>query len=126
MEKPRILVVEDDAEARRTVLDFLELEGYAIDAVSSTAEALERLSGQLYPVVISDIYIDRQSGLDVLKAARARDPECAVILMTGRGSMETVMEATRGGAFDYIAKPFELDRLLDAVKRAEASHEVAP
>ncbi|MBI3696220.1 MAG: sigma-54-dependent Fis family transcriptional regulator [Acidobacteria bacterium] len=122
MEKPRILVVEDDAEARRTVLDFLELEGYSIDAVSSTDEALEKLSGAFYPVVISDIYIDRHSGLDILKAARARDPECAVILMTGRGSMETVMAATRGGAFDYIAKPFELDRLLDAVKRAEASH----
>ena len=122
MEKARILVVEDDAEARRTVLDFLELEGYSIDAVSSTAEALEKLAGGLYPVVITDIYIDQKSGLDILKAARARDPECAVILMTGRGSMETVMEATRGGAFDYIAKPFELDRLLDAVKRAEASH----
>ena len=71
--------------------------------------------------MISDIYIDERTGLDVLQTARQRNPNCAVILMTGRGSMETVMAATRGGAFDYIAKPFELDRMLDTIKRAEAS-----
>src|SRR5690606_14883166 len=58
---------------------------------------------------------------DVLDAAKAADPDCAVILMTGRGSMETVMAATRSGAFDYIAKPFELDALLNLVQKAEAS-----
>src|SRR5262249_2425665 len=66
-------------------------------------------------------YIDRQTGLDVLEAARRRDPSCAVILMTARGTMETVMAATRGGAFDYIAKPFDLDRMLETVKRAETA-----
>jgi DNA-binding NtrC family response regulator len=56
-----------------------------------------------------------------LESARKNNPNCAVILMTGRGSIETVMKATQGGAFDYIAKPFELDRMLDTVKRAEPS-----
>ncbi len=121
MEKPRLLLVEDDDGVRTTVTTFLECEGYAIDPVSSTAQALEKLAGGDYDIVISDIYIDKQTGLDVLKAARERDPDCAVILMTARGTMETVMQATRGGAFDYIAKPFDLDRLLDAVKRAEAA-----
>ena len=73
------------------------------------------------PIVISDIYIDNRTGLDVLEAARRKDPACSVILMTARGTMETVMAATRGGAFDYIAKPFELDRMLETVKRAEAA-----
>jgi DNA-binding NtrC family response regulator len=59
--------------------------------------------------------------LDVLATARQKNPNCAVILMTARGTIETVMKATQGGAFDYIAKPFELDRMLDTVKRAEAS-----
>lgn len=121
MDKPRILLVEDDAAVRTTVVTFLDCEGYPVDAVSSTAEALGRLDGAAYAIVISDIYIDEHTGLDVLKAARTRDPECAVILMTARGTMETVMEATRGGAFDYIAKPFDLDRLLDAVERAVAA-----
>jgi DNA-binding NtrC family response regulator len=65
--------------------------------------------------------VDERTGLDVLETARKKNPNCAVILMTARGTMETVMQATQGGAFDYIAKPFELDRMLDTVKRAEAS-----
>lgn len=117
----RLLVVEDDNSVRTTISTFLELEGYSVDAVSSTREAMERLRGDAYPIVISDIYLDERTGLDVLQTARKQNPNCAVILMTARGSMETVMAATQGGAFDYIAKPFELDRMLDTVKRAEAS-----
>ena len=117
----RLLVVEDDKSVRTTIVSFLELEGYAVDSVASTREALEHLRVGEYPIVISDIYLDDRTGLDVLETARRRDPNCAVILMTGRGTMETVMAATRGGAFDYIAKPFELTRMLDTVKRAEAA-----
>jgi DNA-binding NtrC family response regulator len=118
---PKLLLVEDDAGVRTTLVTFLELEGYGIDAVASTEEALAKLNEQTYPIVISDIYIDRRTGLDILNAARAHDPECSVILMSARGTIETVMAATRGGAFDYLAKPFELDKLLEAVKRAEAT-----
>jgi DNA-binding NtrC family response regulator len=119
----RLLVVEDDAGVRNTIATFLELEGYSVDAVSSTREAIDRLNDGSYPIVISDIYIDDRTGLDVLSAARLKDPDCSVILMTARGTMETVMAATRGGVFDYIAKPFELDRILETVKRAEATRD---
>lgn len=121
MDLQRLLVVEDDNSVRTTISTFLELEGYSVDAVSSTREAMERLRSDAYPIVISDIYLDERTGIDVLRRAREKDPNCAVILMTARGSMETVMAATQGGAFDYIAKPFELDRMLETVKRAEAS-----
>ena len=117
----RLLIVEDDPSVRNTIVTFLELEGYDVDAVSSTHEALERLNAAPYPIVISDIYLDERTGIDVLHAARSTNPNCAVILMTARGTIETVMASTRGGAFDYIAKPFELDHMLDTVKRAEAS-----
>jgi DNA-binding NtrC family response regulator len=117
----RLLVVEDDNSVRSTITTFLELEGYAVDAVASTREALERLRNDAYPIVITDIYLDERTGLDVLATARQNNPKCAVILMTARGTIETVMKATQGGAFDYIAKPFELDTMLDTVKRAEAS-----
>lgn len=117
----KLLVVEDDAGVRTTVVTFLELEGYQVDAVSSTREAIERLNENSYPIVLTDIYLDEKTGLDVLEAARAKDSSCAVILMTARGTMETVMAATRGGAFDYIAKPFDFDVLLKTLKRAEAS-----
>lgn len=115
----KLLVVEDDAGVRSTVVTFLELEGYQVDAAASTEEALRRLQDNSYPIVITDIYLDERTGLDVLEAARSKDPQCAVILMTARGSMETVMAATRGGAFDYIAKPFDLDVLLKTIKRAQ-------
>ncbi len=113
-----ILLVEDDASVRSTIVTFLELEGFGVEAVSNTREALNRLDNREYPLVISDIYVDERTGLDILMAARKKAPGCPVILMSARGSMETVMAATRNGAFDYLAKPFELDTLLASVKRA--------
>ena len=117
----RLLVVEDDNSVRTTIATFLELEGYAVEAVSSTREAIAKLSHDSYPIVISDIYLDERTGIDVLRTAREQNPSCAVILMTARGSMETVMAATQHGAFDYIAKPFELDDMLSTIRRAEAT-----
>jgi DNA-binding NtrC family response regulator len=117
----RLLVVEDDSSVRANIVTCLELEGFAVEAVGSTREALTRLSQEHYPIVLSDIYLDERTGLDVLRAARENNPECAVILMSGRGSMETVMAATRGGAFDYLAKPFDLDDMIEKIRRAEAS-----
>ncbi|MDQ6677436.1 MAG: sigma-54 dependent transcriptional regulator [Acidobacteriota bacterium] len=119
----KLLLVEDDPSVRSTLVTFLELEGYQVNAAASTREALTLLSASSYPIIVSDIYIDDRTGIDVLNAARAQDPECRVILMSARGTMETVMAATRGGAFDYLAKPFELDRLLETVRRAEGSRE---
>jgi len=117
----KLLLVEDDPSLQFTIQTALEEKGYAVEAVSTTGEAIERLADQSYPIVISDIYIDEKTGLDVLDAAKRKDPRCSVILMTGRGTVETVMAATRGGAFDYIAKPFDLDVMLNAVERAIAA-----
>jgi DNA-binding NtrC family response regulator len=117
----KILLVEDDPALQFTILTALEEKGYAVDGASTTAEAIERLDRDAYPIVVSDIYIDEHTGLDILDAAKRKDPLCSVILMTGRGTIETVMAATRGGVFDYIAKPFEFDVLFDAIERAEAA-----
>jgi DNA-binding NtrC family response regulator len=117
----RLLLVEDDTSLRFVISTALEEKGYAVDAVATTGEAMERLTDNAYPIVISDIYIDEGTGLDVLNAAKRKDPNCSVILMTGRGTIETTVAATRGGAFDYLAKPFELDEMLDAIERAEAA-----
>lgn len=115
---PKLLLVEDDPALQLTIQTALEEKGYAVASVFTTGEALDRLTQETFPIVISDIYIDERTGLDVLDAAKRKDPHCAVILMTGRGTVETVMAATRGGAFDYIAKPFDLDVMIDAVERA--------
>jgi DNA-binding NtrC family response regulator len=117
----KIILVEDDPSVRTTIVTFLEIEGFAVEAFSNTRDAIERLSRGGCRLVISDIYIDDKTGIDILQAAKKQDADCAVILMTARGTMETVMAATRGGSFDYLAKPFELDTLLEAVKRAVAA-----
>jgi DNA-binding NtrC family response regulator len=117
----KLLIVEDDQSVRTTMVTCLELEGYAVEAVSSTREALDRLEQHSYPIVISDIYLDERTGLDVMRTARRTNPDCLVILMTGRGSMETVMAATEGGAFEYLAKPFEMAQMVDTIRRAEKS-----
>src|SRR5712692_10684642 len=117
----KLLIVEDDPSVRTTMVTCLELEGYAVEAVASTREALERLRAEAYPIVISDIYLDERTGIDVLRTARSENPNCVVILMTGRGSMETVMAATEGGAFEYLAKPFEMAQMVDTIRRAEKS-----
>jgi len=104
------------------IAEVLAFEGYQVDTVSSTSAAAQKLEQRTYPIVVSDIYLDEKTGLDVLKNVKDKSPSSAVILMSGRGSMETVMAATRGGAFDYLAKPFEsIDDLISVVKRAEAS-----
>lgn len=125
MSQQPILLVEDDSAVRNTIVTFLELEGFAVDAVSNTADALAKLTANSYPVILSDVYIDERTGLDVLAAARRQDPDCRVILMSARGSIETVMEATRNGAFEYLAKPFELDTLLAVVRKALESRDTS-
>lgn len=121
--KPRILFVDDDDALRTTFSMGLEAEGYAVDSVSSTREALVLLANRVYPLVITDIYLDERTGLDVLKAAKDNNPESAVIVITGQGTIETVVKATSGGAFEYLAKPFGMSKLLDAVGKAAESLE---
>lgn len=116
-----ILVVEDDPALAQTITTLLEVEGYSVREARSSAEALEHLAGGNFPIVISDIYLDERTGLDILRRSRALNPQGSVILITGKGSLETVLEATRAGAFDYLAKPFPLDQLVQSVRNAEAA-----
>ena len=89
---PKILLVEDDPALQFTIQTALEENGYSVDAVSTTGDAIERLADQAYPIVVTDIYIDERTGLDVLDAAKRKDAFCCVILMTGRGTVETVIQ----------------------------------
>ncbi|MCC7341756.1 MAG: sigma-54-dependent Fis family transcriptional regulator [Bryobacterales bacterium] len=116
----RLLLVEDDASVRSTLSTFLELEGFQVEAAASSEAAFQKLASEPFPLVLSDIYLDSRTGLDILEEAKRRNPNCMVVLMTGRGSMETVVAATRGGAFDYVAKPFDLDDILSVLRRAIA------
>ncbi len=118
MKQPPILVIDDEEAVTRMVGSYLRAKGYAVTEINDGEEALEEIARGDYPIVITDIYIDRVTGLDILRAAKSRNPASAVILMTARGSLQTTVEAETGGALEYLAKPFGLGELLEAVERA--------
>jgi len=119
--KPPVLLIDDDEGITFSIATFLEAKGYPITVTNSGSEGLRLASEGRFPLVLSDIYIDRVTGLDILKAAKQANSACAVILITAKGSMRTTVEAEAQGVFDYLAKPLELDHLLEVVDRAAHS-----
>ena len=118
MPNPAILVIDDDTSITTTLSSFLEAKGYKVTVANDSDEALEVVAAGQHDLILCDIYIDRLTGLDILRAAHERDPETRVILMTARGSIGTTVEAETGGAFDYLAKPLNLKDLLAVIERA--------
>lgn len=125
MAKKRLLLVEDDPAILLTLRVGLGAAGYDVDAVDSTAAALTRLAREEYPVVVTDIYLDERTGIDVLRAARDANPEVSVVVVTGQGTVETATAAAEGGASEYLAKPFDISDLLAVLDRLEEPVEPA-
>ncbi len=120
MSRLPVLVIDDEESIASTIATFLRAKGYAVTVMTDGEDGLEAVGEGRFPIVVSDIYIDRVTGLQILERAKAARSNVAVILMTARGSVRTTVEAEIGGAFDYIAKPFEMKTLLAAIERAEA------
>jgi DNA-binding NtrC family response regulator len=112
------LVVDDDPSACEMVASSLELEGYTVDRAESYREAQEHLARNSYGLVVSDIYLGDLTGLDLLHKIQEQDHETRLILMTAHATVETAVAAVRSGAFDYLAKPFNLEDLFRLVRRA--------
>ena len=121
MEEPkaRILVSDDEESIRGSVCALLREEGYEVDAASTGEEALERLAGREYDLVITDIRMAGMNGIELLKEIKRLYHHTEVITMTSYASLETAVLALRSGAYDYLIKPFEeLDLISAAVARA--------
>ena len=116
--KPHVLVVDDDPVIREMVEMTLTKSGFAVDTVENAEDALRLLEGKRFDVVVSDIYMREESGIDLLASVRRGRRKIPVILMTARGSVETAVIAERIGAFDYLAKPFDLAQLVARVRAA--------
>ncbi|HUX44895.1 MAG TPA: sigma-54 dependent transcriptional regulator [Terracidiphilus sp.] len=119
--KAPVLLIDDEEEITFPIATFLEAKGYAVTLTNDGAEGLRLASAAQFPLIVSDIYIDRVTGLDILKAAKKVMPSSAVILMTARGSVRTTVDAESSGAFDYLSKPIDLNELLRVLQRAELS-----
>ena len=114
----RILVVDDDKSICELITSSLALEGYSVDGVLGSAEALNLLENHEYDLIISDIYLDELTGIDLLRRFQRDHPETRLILITAHATVETAVSAVEEGAFDYLSKPFELDDLFRIVRRA--------
>ncbi|MBI3271373.1 MAG: sigma-54-dependent Fis family transcriptional regulator [Planctomycetes bacterium] len=116
-----VLVVEDDQASCALLEEVLLKEGYRVATARSGDAAVELARTERFGVVVSDIRMMETgslSGIDVLKAFRAASPDTVVILITAFGSIETALEARKEGAFDYVSKPFKLEEIKVAVRRA--------
>ena len=117
--RARVLVVDDEQSVREMTTILLKRHGYDVVTASSGARAAEMIrDGDGFDLVITDLLMDRGTGIEVLEAAKARDPHCAVILITAYGTTESAVEAMKKGAYDYLSKPFNLDEFVLVVKQA--------
>jgi two-component system nitrogen regulation response regulator NtrX len=113
-----ILIVDDERAIQSTLRGVLEDEGYRVSAVGSAAEALAGLDDETPDLIFLDIWMPGMDGLEALAAIKQRQPESAVVMISGHGTIETAVKATKLGAYDFIEKPLSLEKTLLATVRA--------
>jgi diguanylate cyclase (GGDEF)-like protein len=116
-DKPRILVIDDDKQVRRVLLDIF-CEVYDCSEASSAEEALSVLAQESFNLVLSDINMGGMSGLELVPQVHSLSPDSVVLMISGQSNIETAIEAMHAGAFDYIMKPFDVRHVEAAVERA--------
>ena len=112
MEKARILVAEDEKTQRDLLEGFLKKEGFSVDAAANGREALQKLQGNLFDIVLIDYKMPEMDGLQTLKEIRRRYMDLPVVMMTAFGTVETAVASMKEGALDYLTKPIDLEELL--------------
>jgi two-component system, NtrC family, nitrogen regulation response regulator NtrX len=115
---PYLLVVDDEAGIRESLCSILEDEGYHVEAVGSAEEALNRAATGDFEVVLLDVWLPGMDGLEALSRLQASPRPPAVIMISGHGTIETAVRATKLGAFDFIEKPLSLEKVIVLVRNA--------
>jgi DNA-binding NtrC family response regulator len=119
-----VLLVEDKAELRAMLRKALERAGYQVEEAPDGTAAIEKVRARRHLLVLSDLKLPGNSGLDVLRESRRAEPTLPVILMTAYGSVEEAVTAMKEGAFDFIQKPVDLDHLMLLLERAAGQQEL--
>jgi DNA-binding NtrC family response regulator len=117
-EAARVLVVDDHAQARQSMVEVLRCAGYQVAACSSAAEALHLVEREVFDCILTDLKMPGMSGLDLVIHLEKRGYPGKVVMVTGHATIQTAVEAMRHGAFDYIEKPFTADQLEQLVEAA--------
>src|SRR5499426_1476390 len=119
MSNAHILVVDDEADIRTLLKEILSEEGYEVDVAANAAQARASRARQSPDLVLLDIWMPDVDGISLLREWSASTTDgCPVVMMSGHGTVETAVEATRLGAFDFVEKPLSLAKLLRTVERA--------
>lgn len=118
MSKGKLLIVDDEKNLRSSLQAILRDEGYQTDAVSSGEACLEKLKKNKYDTIFLDIWLPGKDGIEILKEIRTRRPLQYVIIISGHGTIETAVQATKLGAFDFIEKPLSLEKVMLVLRHA--------
>jgi two-component system nitrogen regulation response regulator NtrX len=113
-----ILIIDDEKAIRKTLTEILSFEGYKLDEAGDGEEGLKKYREKAYDVVLCDIKMPKIDGLDFLQRAVESNPDVPIIMISGHGNIETAVEAVKKGAYDFIQKPPDLNRLLITIRNA--------
>jgi two-component system nitrogen regulation response regulator NtrX len=120
-----ILIIDDERAIRKTLTEILGFEGYKIEEAADGEEGLKKFQSATYDVVLCDIKMPKLDGIEFLSKAIAHNAEVPIIMISGHGNIETAVEAVKKGAFDYISKPPDLNRLLITIRNAMDRNQLA-
>lgn len=115
---PDILIIDDEKAIRKTLTEILSFEGYKIEEAADGEEGLKKFREKNYDLVLCDIKMPKLDGIDFLQKAGEVNPDIPIIMISGHGNIETAVEAVKKGAYDYISKPPDLNRLLITIRNA--------
>ena len=114
----KILVIDDERAIRSTFKDILEFEGYTVESAENGKQGLEKATSNSYDIIFSDIKMPEMDGLELLEALRQAEGEAPIVMISGHGDIDTAVHCIRTGAFDFLEKPIDLNRVLVTVKNA--------
>ncbi|MCW3103735.1 MAG: Fis family transcriptional regulator [Bacteroidetes bacterium] len=114
----KILIIDDEKSIRKTLREILEYEKYQVDEASDGVEGLGMIQKERYDIVLCDIKMPKMDGIEVLEKVMQLSIDTPVVMVSGHGNIETAVEAVKKGAFDFIAKPLDLNRLLVTIRNA--------
>ena len=113
-----ILIIDDEKAIRNVLKDILSNEGYLVEEANDGEEGLKKFKAGNFDTVLCDIKMPKLDGIEFLQKAKEIFPEIPIIIISGHGNIETAVDAVKKGAFDYIAKPPDLNRLLITLRNA--------
>lgn len=115
---PSILIIDDEKSIRKTLTEILSYEGYKIEEAADGEEGLKKFKEKNFDIVLCDIKMPKLDGIEFLEKAREINDETPIIIISGHGNIETAVEAVKKGAYDYISKPPDLNRMLITLRNA--------